>query len=906
MTPRLLTSILLPFLALALQWVLWPWIKPFVWFLFFPTVFFSARLGGLKGGLASTVLATGMVWYFFIPPQLGWTMHNPENLWSVALFLGMGWLFSDASERLIRAQRHTEAALEETRAANEKITQLYKKTLELDELKTQFFANVSHELRTPLTLIISPLTRRLEHAELPEATRHEDEMMLRNARLLYRHVSDLLDAAKLESGGMRLDYARLDLAGLVRAMAAHFDSLASEKGIDYRIEADALLKTEVDGEKTQRILLNLLSNAFKFTPDGGRIVVRARQVAGQAIIEVEDNGPGVPADLRLAVFERFRQIEGGAQRRYGGTGLGLAIVKEFAELHAGDARVEDSSGGGARFVVRLPLHAPADAEVRSASGQIDPVIDRQALDELRPAQPTAPSRAIADDSNKPLILVVEDNPDMNAYLADILRSRYRVASAGDGRVGLEQALALRPDLILSDVMMPRMSGDQMVVELRRHAELADVPIVMLTAKADDELRVRLFEQGVQDYLDKPFSVEELLARVAGPIAERKRSVEQLQASEERLRLALEAARDGLWDWDLRSGKVFRSRRYYQLVGRRPEEDAADFGFFKSTVHPDDQSRVLATIDAHRRGETPAIEFDYRRAGGCDETKWLRVRGQVVKRGADGAPLRMVGTLTDITAQQQAEQEIHNLNATLERRVAERTAELTAANQELDSFAYAVSHDLRAPLRAMSGFAQALGEDYGKTLQGDAKLYLAQIDLASRKMGELIDGLLTLPRSTRGDMKHDPVDVSALSRQVLAELALADPQRKVAVVAEAGMQARGDARMIEVVLRNLLGNAWKYTANSTAPSIRVYAEEREDGRHYCVADNGAGFDMAHANRLYQPFQRLHRQEEFPGIGIGLATVQRIVHRHGGAIEAHAEPGKGATFCFTLAGTIGAAL
>jgi K+-sensing histidine kinase KdpD len=244
MSRRLVPASLLPFLALALQWLLWPWISPFVWFLFFPTVFFSARLGGLSGGLASTVLSVIIVWFFFIPPQLSWTLDHPSNLYSVGLFLLMGYLVSDAQKRLRLAQRHNEASLIETSAANEKITQLYQKTLEMDELKTQFFANVSHELRTPLTLIMSPLARRLAAAGLPETERREDEMMLRNAHVLYRQVRDLLDAAKLEAGHMRVDYAYIDLGELTRVTASQFDHLAPEKGIDYCVDAPTFLEAE--------------------------------------------------------------------------------------------------------------------------------------------------------------------------------------------------------------------------------------------------------------------------------------------------------------------------------------------------------------------------------------------------------------------------------------------------------------------------------------------------------------------------------------------------------------------------------------------------------------------------------------------------------------------------------------
>jgi signal transduction histidine kinase len=199
---------------------------------------------------------------------------------------------------------------------------------------------------------------------------------------------------------------------------------------------------------------------------------------------------------------------------------------------------------------------------------------------------------------------------------------------------------------------------------------------------------------------------------------------------------------------------------------------------------------------------------------------------------------------------------------------------------------------------MSGFSQALVEDYGDKLEGEAKDYLAQIRLASRKMGELIDGILTLSRSTRGEVRRDDVDLSALARERLEERARDAPQGRVAVSVEDGLRVRGDRRMLDAALGNLIDNAWKYSAKADAPSIRVYSEMRDGQCWFCVADNGAGFDMAHAARLFEPFQRLHRQDEFPGLGIGLATVQRIVQRHGGEIEARGATGQGATFCFRL--------
>jgi len=246
----------------------------------------------------------------------------------------------------------------------------------------------------------------------------------------------------------------------------------------------------------------------------------------------------------------------------------------------------------------------------------------------------------------------------------------------------------------------------------------------------------------------------------------------------------------------------------------------------------------------------------------------------------------------------AEAEIRRINADLERRVAERTAELTAANQELDAFAYAVSHDLRAPLRAMRGFSRALREDCRDRLEGDGANYLERIDLASRRMGELIDGLLTLSRAARGEIQREPLDLTSMATQLLAELERDDPGRPRTTEVQGGLLARGDPRMIEAALRNLLGNAWKFTARTAEPRIKVYAEQRGGQRWYCIADNGAGFDPALAGQLFQAFRRLHGQEEFPGIGVGLATVHRIVRHHGGEVQARGEPGRGAVFCFSL--------
>ena len=399
---------------------------------------------------------------------------------------------------------------------NDEIRHLYERLREYDELKTRFFANVSHELRTPLALILGPLERWLATPDLPPGLREALTMARGNARILLRLVNDLLDIARLDAKKMAVVYQRSDLARLSREIAANFAAIAQDHSVSLSVTTPDELPS-IDVDKVQRVLLNLLSNAFKFTPRGGSVRLALRAAPDRAVLEVADSGRGVPPELRSRIFERFFQVEGGATRRFGGAGLGLGIAREFVIAHRGTIEVDSAPElGGARFRVELPLEAPAGAEMTkeplAAPGLPSPA--DQVLAEAEMERRAAETRPAARHGHGARILVVEDNPDMSRFLAEALGAEWDVECAADGREGLEAALQLEPDLIVTDMMMPRLSGDELLRELRRHPETEATPVVVLTAKADDESRVRLLREGAQDYVMKPFSTDELCARVA--------------------------------------------------------------------------------------------------------------------------------------------------------------------------------------------------------------------------------------------------------------------------------------------------------------------------------------------------------------------------------------------------------
>ncbi|MFZ6744363.1 PAS domain-containing protein [Undibacterium sp. JH2W] len=399
-------------------------------------------------------------------------------------------------------------------------------------------------------------------------------------------------------------------------------------------------------------------------------------------------------------------------------------------------------------------------------------------------------------------------------------------------------------------------------------------------------------------------------------------VEELQESEFRWKFALEGAGDGVWDLNLDTNEVVYSRRWKEMLGYEEDELPGNLDTYSRLAHPDDAARAFAQLEDNLSGKTDFFSIEQRMLCKDGSWKWVMSRGMVVDKNAQGRPIRMIGTHTDISEQLKAAEEMRILlaeneqsrvelslaNDSMEKQVQERTAQLETANKELEAFSYSVSHDLRSPLRGIDGWSLALQEDYGPQLDATGQEYLERVRAESQRMGQLIDDMLQFSRLGRAALTMREVDLSELATTITARIQ--ETQRSTSkecqysFVIAPGLHAWGDKRLLEVVLTNLLENAAKFSKMKQLPQITFGSIQimeplsQTEVLAFYVRDNGAGFDMRYAHKLFGVFQRLHKASEFSGTGIGLATVQRIVFRHGGRIWADSSPGEGATFYFTL--------
>jgi PAS domain S-box-containing protein len=520
-----------------------------------------------------------------------------------------------------------------------------------------------------------------------------------------------------------------------------------------------------------------------------------------------------------------------------------------------------------------------------------------AAEDVLPRLPEADRVAVAGDRMTVFRRVVADNEILGTvYLAADFEIQRRLGNYA-AIAGSVMMIALLVALLLSAWLQAAITRPIIGIAhlARKVVEQRDYS-VRASKSTDDEIGVLVdaFNDMLSEIERRTAALEQSKTELEREAAERSEAEGALRTSEERYRSLVVVSAQIVWTTDA-DGQVIEPLPTWQAYTGQADGELLGVGL-ANAIHPDDRAPTLELWRHAIEAAAPfATECRLRRRDGA--YRWFAARGVPVRR-ADGSVKEWVGTCTDIDDRKIAAEEIQRLNEELEQRVRQRTAQLEDKNRELEAFSYSVSHDLRAPLRAIDGFSQALVEDFGEQVDEEARRYLSRIRSATQRMGQLIDDLLTLSRISRVELAWSKVDLSAMAHQIIGELRHRDARRTVEVSIWDGIMIQGDPRLLRIALENLLGNAWKFTEKTTEPRIEFGALEDRAQSTYFVRDNGAGFDMAHAENLFGAFQRLHAVTDFPGTGIGLATVQRIVHRHSGRIWANAQRGRGATFFFTL--------
>lgn len=487
-------------------------------------------------------------------------------------------------------------------------------------------------------------------------------------------------------------------------------------------------------------------------------------VDNQIELQVIDTGLGIPNEELPRMFDRFHRVPEARGRSIEGSGIGLSLIAELVRLHGGTISVASEVGKGSTFCVRIPrgfAHLPEASLDQDGTSGVALSTEREALlgearewDVDRISTAAAPVATGATVTHARIVLA-EDNADLRNHIVGILARNYQVEATANGEEAWTAVQRQAPDIIVSDVMMPGISGIELLQRLRANPATRTTPVILLSARSGESEMLAGIEASAEDYLTKPFSSRELLARI-------------------RTHLAMAQAR----------------------------------------------------------------------------RKWAE--------------------------------------------------ELLCANQELEAFSYSVAHDLRAPLRAMDGFSKALLSSCGSSLDQTGKHYLERIRHGAMRMSALIDDLLALSQVSRSPLRRHHVDLGDLARQILGTQAERSPERNVTIEIAENMRVDCDPSLLSIALENLLGNAWKFTSRSVKASIVMHSEIVNGETTFCVRDNGVGLDMAHADKLFVPFQRLHSGADYPGTGIGLATVRRIIHRHNGRIWIDSIPGVGTNVHFTLGG------
>jgi len=764
---------------------------------------------------------------------------------------------------------------------------------ELDRAKTAFFSNVSHELRTPLTLILGPIEDAITNATPPSPSTLE--MLHRNALRLLKLVNGLLDFARIEAGRMRASFEPTDLSVLTAQLASVFRSAVERAGLRLVVECPPLPEpVYVDRDMWEKVVLNLLSNAIKSTFEG-EIKVSLAAHGSDVHLTVADTGTGISESELPRLFERFRRIEGARRRSHEGSGIGLALVKELVEMHGGSIAVESSLNLGTSFTVTLPLGKRHLSQDRIVSQAVSPVVlpgsavayVREALGWLpgqeRPRAEAAPV-AVNDRSenlipapseSKPTILLVDDNADMREYVQGLLGGRFDVIPAENGRLALKAMERRKPDLVLTDVMMPELDGFGLLRAVRENPSTCLIPVVMLSARAGDEARIGGIDAGADDYLTKPFTARELLARVEAQL-KMARLRKEAQEHQDALTRELQQARQFAWEALEHIPESFGILdRQFRITYLNPAAVKVTSKLGKQLlgeclwdVYPKLKGTVIEAQFQSAMVDRIPVEFEhyFRDAEG---EMWFHF--QIYPQPGEGVIVYMRNT----TETRRTEQALR------------RSEQLAAAGR----LASSIAHEINNPLEAVTNLLFLARLD--QSVSANTKDLLEIADKELQRLSHIT------ARSLKFYRQRTAPSLTALEELLDSVLFFHETDIKLRHIHlerryRSSPQVLCLAGEIQQVFTNLISNALDAVNERARLFVRVHPSHDREGREgvtVIVADSGAGMDRFTLDRVFHPFMTTKGEA---GTGLGLWVSKGILDKHHSKIALRSRKGTGTIF------------
>lgn len=759
----------------------------------------------------------------------------------------------------------------------------------LDKAKTQFFSNVSHEFRTPLTLMLSPLEKLLEDENLAPSTKQPLELIQRNGKRLAKLVNSLLDFTRVETGKTKARFEPVALAEFTAHLASHFSDVFSQANIRFTVDCEPLAQAAyIDTAMWEKIVFNLLSNAFKYTLDG-EVAIRLHTKHQKILLEVQDTGVGICEQEQSKVFDRFHRVENSAGRSFEGSGIGLALIRELVHLHGGRISLQSTLGKGSCFSVALPMgfrHLPQEHVHHTRTEQLNlqtPAHQAEAFfhwtapssytatNDDRQINTTAPQttpstkRPHSKNQEKAKLLVVDDNADMRDYIASIFTEHYQLRTAQNGEEGLNAAQEWLPDVIICDVMMPKLDGFGLLSALRRDLTTSDISLVLLSARAGEEAEIEGLEAGADAYIVKPFSARELHSRIDSLMAMR----HLRQAQESYFRSLADNSPAILWTSNKDGQCNYLSQQWHQLIGTTPDAEVKSKHQTATTwldsTYPEDRPYLAEQFALAIKEHKPA-KLRYRVEHQHEGVRWV-INAMLPRFNEQGQYLGHVGCIFDVNEQVLAEQELQR------------------ADQRKDEFLATLAHELRNPLAPLRNAFEILKHSNEKELhQTSLNLIESQLEY----MVCLVNDLMDVSRITHGkiELRKAEVDMGEVLQGVADAVApnFAKKQQQFTQrFSSQSIYVDGDTTRLSQIFTNILTNAHKYTPEGGKIHLAMSLEQE-----VCVVtitDNGQGIPQNKLSEIFDMFLQLDDAigRDQGGLGIGLTLVKQLVDLHGGSIH-----------------------